>query len=154
MAGLPPRPLLRFARAEPAGYTHVAEIEPLLYHQSEFGGFSAALPLWEDAAVIAAEGRAKRGVQHLGIVRRDAEVASVGQRRESCDTSDRVGETGAVAPLHWPLEALNGLIMAVRHKRCRPPRSTDLFVPPARPLVCDYWEPNRDTDAAARENPA
>ena len=30
---------------------------------------------------------------------------------------DRVGETGAVAPLHWPLEALNGLMMAERRNR-------------------------------------
>jgi predicted nucleic acid-binding protein len=28
-----------------------------------------------------------------------------------------VGETGAVAPLHWPLEALNGLLMAERRQR-------------------------------------
>jgi predicted nucleic acid-binding protein len=26
-------------------------------------------------------------------------------------------ETGAVAPLHWPLEALNGLLMAERRQR-------------------------------------
>jgi predicted nucleic acid-binding protein len=30
---------------------------------------------------------------------------------------DRVGETGAVAPQHWPLEALNGLMMAERRNR-------------------------------------
>jgi predicted nucleic acid-binding protein len=30
---------------------------------------------------------------------------------------DRVGETGAVAPQHWPLEALNGLMMAERCNR-------------------------------------
>ena len=29
----------------------------------------------------------------------------------------RVGETGATAPQHWPLEALNGLLMAERRKR-------------------------------------
>jgi predicted nucleic acid-binding protein len=29
----------------------------------------------------------------------------------------RVGETGAVAPQHWPLEALNGLMMAERRNR-------------------------------------
>ena len=28
-----------------------------------------------------------------------------------------VGETGAVAPQHWPLEALNGLMMAERRNR-------------------------------------
>jgi predicted nucleic acid-binding protein len=29
----------------------------------------------------------------------------------------RAGETGATAPQHWPLEALNGLMMAERRKR-------------------------------------
>ena len=33
------------------------------------------------------------------------------------DLLDRVAETGAVAPLLWPLEALNGLLMAERRKR-------------------------------------
>ncbi|WP_376098795.1 type II toxin-antitoxin system VapC family toxin [Roseomonas sp. CCTCC AB2023176] len=30
---------------------------------------------------------------------------------------DRVAETGAVAPLIWPLEAMNGLLVAERQKR-------------------------------------
>jgi predicted nucleic acid-binding protein len=30
---------------------------------------------------------------------------------------DRVADTGAIAPLHWPLEALNGLMMAERRNR-------------------------------------
>ena len=30
---------------------------------------------------------------------------------------EQVAETGAVAPLHWPLEALNGLLMAERRQR-------------------------------------
>jgi predicted nucleic acid-binding protein len=30
---------------------------------------------------------------------------------------DRVGETGAIAPQHWPLEVLNGLMMAERRRR-------------------------------------
>jgi predicted nucleic acid-binding protein len=30
---------------------------------------------------------------------------------------DRVAETGAIAPLLWPLEALNGLLMAERRRR-------------------------------------
>jgi predicted nucleic acid-binding protein len=34
----------------------------------------------------------------------------------------RVGETGATAPQHWPLEALNGLLMAERRKRIDAPR--------------------------------
>lgn len=29
----------------------------------------------------------------------------------------RIGATGAIAPQHWPLEALNGLMMAERRKR-------------------------------------
>jgi predicted nucleic acid-binding protein len=33
------------------------------------------------------------------------------------DLLDRVAETGAVAPSLWPLEALNGLLMAERKKR-------------------------------------
>jgi hypothetical protein len=33
------------------------------------------------------------------------------------DLLDRVAETGAVAPLLWPLEALNGLIVAERRRR-------------------------------------
>lgn len=32
----------------------------------------------------------------------------------------QVGETGAAAPLHWPLEALNGLMTAERRKRLDP----------------------------------
>lgn len=34
----------------------------------------------------------------------------------------RVGETGATAPQHWPLEVLNGLMMAERRKRLDAPR--------------------------------
>jgi predicted nucleic acid-binding protein len=33
------------------------------------------------------------------------------------DLLDRVAESGAVAPSLWPLEALNGLLMAERRKR-------------------------------------
>jgi predicted nucleic acid-binding protein len=33
------------------------------------------------------------------------------------DLLDRVAETGAIAPSLWPLEALNGLLMAERRKR-------------------------------------
>jgi predicted nucleic acid-binding protein len=33
------------------------------------------------------------------------------------DLLDRVAETGAVAPSLWPLEALNGLLMAERRRR-------------------------------------
>jgi len=38
----------------------------------------------------------------------------------------RVGETGAAAPQHWPLEALNGLMMAERRKRVDAPRRKQL----------------------------
>ncbi len=33
---------------------------------------------------------------------------------------DRVAEHGAIAPLLWPLEALNALLMAERHRRLTP----------------------------------
>jgi predicted nucleic acid-binding protein len=38
------------------------------------------------------------------------------------DLLDRVAETGAVAPSLWPLEALNGLLMAERRRRLDPKR--------------------------------
>jgi predicted nucleic acid-binding protein len=37
--------------------------------------------------------------------------------RAVMDLLDRVAETGALAPNLWPLEALNGLLMAERRKR-------------------------------------
>jgi predicted nucleic acid-binding protein len=37
--------------------------------------------------------------------------------RPIMDLLDRVAESGAVAPSLWPLEALNGLLMAERRKR-------------------------------------
>ena len=33
------------------------------------------------------------------------------------DLLDRIAETGAIAPSLWPLEGLNGLLMAERRKR-------------------------------------
>jgi predicted nucleic acid-binding protein len=39
------------------------------------------------------------------------------QTQPIMDLLDRVAETGAVAPSLWPLEALNGLLMAERRKR-------------------------------------
>jgi len=39
------------------------------------------------------------------------------QTQPVMDLLDRVAETGAVAPSLWPLEALNGLLMAERRKR-------------------------------------
>jgi len=38
----------------------------------------------------------------------------------------RAGETGATAPQHWPLEALNGLMMAERRKRIDASRRAQL----------------------------
>ncbi len=38
------------------------------------------------------------------------------------DLLDRVAETGAIAPSLWPLEALNGLLMAERRRRLDPKR--------------------------------
>jgi predicted nucleic acid-binding protein len=37
--------------------------------------------------------------------------------RQVMDLLDRVAETGAFAPSLWPLEALNGLLMAERRRR-------------------------------------
>ena len=39
---------------------------------------------------------------------------------------DRVASTGAVAPLLWPVEALNGLIMAERRRRIGPEKRQQL----------------------------
>lgn len=44
----------------------------------------------------------------------DEQTASV------LDLLDRVAETGAIAPLLWPLEALNGLLAAERRHRLDP----------------------------------
>ena len=39
---------------------------------------------------------------------------------------DRVAESGAIAPLLWPLEALNGLLMAERRRRLTAEQRTTL----------------------------
>ncbi len=39
---------------------------------------------------------------------------------------DRVAATGATAPLLWPLEALNGLLMAERRRRIGPEKRQEL----------------------------
>ncbi len=50
---------------------------------------------------------------------------------------DRVAESGAIAPLLWPLEALNGLLMAERRRRLTAEQRTTLASllqdPPHRP---------------------
>ncbi len=38
----------------------------------------------------------------------------------------RIAESGATSPQHWPLEALNGLLMAERRKRLDTPRRRQL----------------------------
>jgi predicted nucleic acid-binding protein len=42
------------------------------------------------------------------------------------DLLDRVAETGAVAPLLWPLEAFSGLIVAERRRRLSPAKRARL----------------------------
>jgi predicted nucleic acid-binding protein len=44
------------------------------------------------------------------------------QTQPIMDLLDRVAETGAIAPSLWPLEALNGLLMAERRRRLDPKR--------------------------------
>lgn len=39
---------------------------------------------------------------------------------------ERAGERGAFAPQHWPLEVLNGLMMAERRKRIGAPKRREL----------------------------
>ena len=39
---------------------------------------------------------------------------------------DRVAESGAIAPLLWPLEALNGLLVAERRRRLTQAKRADL----------------------------
>jgi predicted nucleic acid-binding protein len=40
----------------------------------------------------------------------------------------RLGQTGGIAPLLWPLEALNGLLMAQRRRRIHAPQRTELVI--------------------------
>ncbi len=42
------------------------------------------------------------------------------QAKAVMDLLDRVTETGAVAPSLWPLEAMNGLLVAERKRRIQP----------------------------------
>jgi predicted nucleic acid-binding protein len=39
---------------------------------------------------------------------------------------ERVGASGAVAPRHWPIEVVNGLVMAERRQRIDAPRRRQL----------------------------
>ena len=64
---------------------------------------------------------------------------------------DRVAETGARAPLLWPLEALNGLFAAERRRRLDPARRTRLaaFLRDL-PIVLDMDTADQAWEATAR----
>lgn len=60
------------------------------------------------------------------------------------DLLDRVAETGANAPALWPLEALNGLLMAERRKRIDSQRRVRLMAfLRDLPIVLDLDTPER-----------
>jgi predicted nucleic acid-binding protein len=63
---------------------------------------------------------------------------------------DRVAETGAIAPFLWPLEALNGLLVAERRRRLDRPRRIRLaaFLRDL-PVVLDPSTADRAWDAIA-----
>lgn len=67
------------------------------------------------------------------------------------DLLDRVTETGASAPLIWPLEALNGLLAAERRRRLDPDRRTQLakFLREL-PIAIDMDTADRAWDATIR----
>lgn len=67
------------------------------------------------------------------------------------DLLDRVAETGASAPLLWPLEALNGLLMAERRRRLDAAKRAQLaaFLRDL-PIVLDPDTADRAWDATAR----
>lgn len=64
---------------------------------------------------------------------------------------DRVTETGGVAPLLWPLEALNGLLAAERRRRVAPEKRATLaaFLRDL-PITLDGDTAERAWDATAR----
>lgn len=64
---------------------------------------------------------------------------------------DRVVETGAVAPLLWPLEALNGLLVAERRNRVSPTRRARLAAfPRDLPIMLDGHIAEQVWDATTR----
>jgi predicted nucleic acid-binding protein len=67
------------------------------------------------------------------------------------DLLDRVTETGASAPLLWPLEALNGLIVAERRQRLDAAKRTQLaaFLHEL-PIVLDFETVDRAWQVSAR----
>lgn len=67
------------------------------------------------------------------------------------DLLDRVAETGAVAPLLWPLEALNGLFAAERRRRiAAETRATLAAFLRELPITLDGDTAERVWDATAR----
>lgn len=67
------------------------------------------------------------------------------------DLLDRVTETGASAPLLWPLEALNGLIVAERRRRLNAAKRTQLatFLHEL-PITLDLETADRAWEVSAR----
>lgn len=67
------------------------------------------------------------------------------------DLLDRVAETGACAPLLWPLEALNGLLVAERRRRLDAAKRAELaaFLRDL-PIVLDPDTADRAWTATAR----
>lgn len=64
---------------------------------------------------------------------------------------DRVTETGASAPLLWPLETLNGLLMAERRRRLDGPRRAKLATFLRQlPITLDADTASQAWDATAR----
>lgn len=73
------------------------------------------------------------------------------QTPEVMDLLDRVAETGGVAPLLWPLEALNGLFAAERRRRiAADKRATLAAFLRALPITLDGDTAERAWDATAR----
>ena len=64
---------------------------------------------------------------------------------------DRVAESGAIAPLLWPLEALNGLLTAERRRRITQAKRADLAALLHQlPIVLDRETADRAWTATAR----
>ena len=66
------------------------------------------------------------------------------------DLLDRVAEQGAVAPMLWPLEALNGLLAAERRRRVTPAKRIELTaLLRALPIVLDAHTAEQAWEATA-----
>lgn len=64
---------------------------------------------------------------------------------------DRVAATGAIAPQLWPLEALNGLLMAERRRRIGPEKRLELAgLLQSLPITLDEETATRAWEDAAR----